>query len=375
MKQDLFRCLPSEIFSNILLRLSLRTKKKQDLFRFLPSEIFTNILLRLSLQTIATCKCVCKPWRDLIESNEFLESHNLSKSAPALAVLMPAMHSSWFNLFKLEDEHEHEQDPITKFDFPQASTIQGSANGLLLLRNPYHIYICNPITNEFVELRGPHTLLWGDCYGFGVSRISGQHKIIYLNRKFGCYTYTLESGASWRSVEATSLSFRHCHGPGAFVNGNIHWLVSNNGMPYIYCFDVETECFSIFSPPPIKKYGKLHALEDCLYLVEECYGFGKIWLFEGYKCWRKLHDTHIPFIEHGYGSDYVQPIKVYGNGDMLMLWKEKLFLYYSNKNKSVRQIDVYGKLNDDCYYINSIYLTPSFLSLRRSLGMDNVMPF
>ncbi|KAL1557480.1 putative F-box protein [Salvia divinorum] len=113
---------------------------KQDLFRYLPSEIFTDILLRLSLRTIATCKCVCKPWRDLIESDAFLEPH-LSKSAPALAISTPATESNWFTIFNLDDEH----DLITKFDFPEASTVRGSANGLLLLKNPSvdrRLYVC-----------------------------------------------------------------------------------------------------------------------------------------------------------------------------------------------------------------------------------------
>ncbi|XP_041990548.1 putative F-box protein At3g16210 [Salvia splendens] len=205
---------------------------KQDLFRYLPSEIFIDILLRLSLENISTCKCVCKPWLNLIESDTFLK-FNLSKFSPALAVSIVGTDSNWFNVFKLEDEHEpkhkHKKDPIIKFNFPQASTIQGSVNGLLLLKNPFrsHLYVCNPTTREFVELSGRLTRPRADCYGFGVSRISGQHKIVYFNPKYdGCHVYTLEAGSSWRCVEVTSPSFDCCHNSnGAFVSGNLHWYI------------------------------------------------------------------------------------------------------------------------------------------------------
>ncbi|XP_042027052.1 putative F-box protein At3g52320 [Salvia splendens] len=176
---------------------------KQDLFAYLPSEICIDILLRLSLENTAICKCVCKPWLNLIESHYFLESH-ISKSPPTLVVSIPDPNSNWFTLFNLEDKRKGKpkNNAITKFDFPQATTIQGSANGLLLLK--HHsidlLYICNPITREFVEILGPGE----GCYGFGVSRISGQHKVVHLNPKHGCHVYTLESGSSWRRVKSAA---------------------------------------------------------------------------------------------------------------------------------------------------------------------------
>lgn len=71
----------------------------------------------------------------------------------------------------------------------------------------------------------------------------------------------------------------------------------------------------------------------------------------------------------------LQPINIYRNGDMLLLFEEKLFQYYSKKRRSIRDIGLFGKMGTDCYYINSILLTPSFLSLKRNFGMKNVMSF
>ncbi|XP_047938971.1 putative F-box protein At3g16210 isoform X2 [Salvia hispanica] len=220
---------------------------EQDLFRNLPSDTIIHILLRLTPKNISTCKCVCKTWLNLIESDNFHKSHPL-----VVVVSMPAKDSNRFNVFKLEDEHK--EDLFTKFNFPRASTIQGSANGLLLLKDDHKdLYVCNPFTRDFVELRGPPTSpLWGDYYGFGVSKITGQHKIVCHNVKTGFQVYALEAGSLWRGVEAANPSFDRCYtSVGAYVSGNLHWLVSNRrGIPYVCCFDLETERFSTFSVPP-----------------------------------------------------------------------------------------------------------------------------
>ncbi|KAL1560034.1 F-box protein CPR1-like [Salvia divinorum] len=109
---------------------------KPSLFTNLPSEIIPNILSRLSVRSIAISKCVCKAWLDLLVTRDFINSH-LSKSAPALAVMMPMADASRCKVFELEDELDlcHGYAPLTKFDFPYEATIEGSANGLLFLHN------------------------------------------------------------------------------------------------------------------------------------------------------------------------------------------------------------------------------------------------
>ncbi|XP_047944572.1 F-box protein CPR1-like isoform X2 [Salvia hispanica] len=272
----------NELSNEIKQGLAYDPKMMQDL----PPEIITDILLRLPLESIAACKCVCKPWLNVIETDDFVKSH-LSKSAPALAVSEGAQR---FNVFKLEDEHdlvyEQEHDPIIKFDFPRVSRICVSVNGLLLLKDYFvnHLYVCNPVTREFIELREPHDLPWGDCYGFGVGKISGKHKVVRLHPKSGCHVYTLETGSSWRRVE-TPPSFSDWYSyDSAFVNGNIHWIVSDK-KHHIWCFDVETECFSIFSAPIEAITGKLYTLGDCLcfYDVEGLEEDNVIWLLKEYE--------------------------------------------------------------------------------------------
>ncbi|XP_047966945.1 putative F-box protein At3g16210 [Salvia hispanica] len=266
--------------------------RQEDLFRYLPPEIFIDIILRLSPEIILTCKCVCKAWLDLIESDVFHKSH-----PSALVVSMPVEDSNWFSVVKLEDEHKQD-DLIAEFNFPQASTILGSVNGLLLLKNDARdLYVCNPFTYEFVEFHGPRNSTyagWKESYGFGASKMSGQYKVVCHDYAYKFRVYTLEAGSLWRGVEASIPLFDLIYSSvGSFVNGNLHWLVSyRRGMPYVCCFDLETECFSTFSVPPNRKRikEKLCTLGDylCFYDDEGCCN-ATIWLLKEYeqadKCW------------------------------------------------------------------------------------------
>ncbi|XP_047959886.1 uncharacterized protein LOC125205113 [Salvia hispanica] len=69
-------------------------------FRNLPSEIITEILSRLPLRSIALSKCVCKRWLNLLDSDDFE-----FKIPPALALLQQ-MSSTRCSIFEIEDEEE-----------------------------------------------------------------------------------------------------------------------------------------------------------------------------------------------------------------------------------------------------------------------------
>ena len=354
-----------------------------------------EILFRLPFKHIPIYKCVRKPWLNVIESESFVKSH-LSNYAPVLVVSKSGRDSNWWSVFKLEDGDgdgdEHKHKPITKFDFPQVSSMQGSANGLLLLKNRLidYFYVCNPFTREFIELRGPYYCSQYDFYGFGVGNDTGKHKVVHINPKDGCHVYTLETGSSWRCIETTpgiELFNYSSHSAGAFVNGNLYWFVSKRRCPgvvfYICCFDVEKECFSTISAPVQSSRSVLSTLGDCLCVCD----FGElerdnvIWLLKEYeldgKCSRHWSQVHVVLKEacnyRSNGDNPFLPIKLYPNGDMLILWDDEFFAYYCNEEGTIKEISWFGKLQDYDYCVNSILLTPNFLSLKRNFGLENVM--
>ncbi|XP_047977667.1 F-box protein At3g07870-like [Salvia hispanica] len=396
---------------------------KPDFFKYLPSEISTNILSRLPLRTIAISKCVCKPWLRLLTTDDFIKSH-LAKSDPCLALSTPEEHSTSLAVYQLNDHqnlnhHDLHYNPLTKFDFPHTSTIICSANGLLFLRGSGEThYVCNPITRQHTELHCPQEIIkpyrkivnypeiLGDSryayphfvsYGFGVSKVSDQYKVvrIYLDSvivhgnngsfsgrrvipKADCHVHTLGTG-QWRRVEPGPLLLEYTYrSTCVFLNGNLHWVASDSDEKlWISCFDLETESFSYLSIPPIFQESfelvpGLSTLGECLCLCDQTMEEETvIWVMKEYgveESWTKeytmrLNDGDEIYVE---GWELVYPIKVFEDGDILMLVKDTQLLYYSAKNETVGQVGIVGAAS------GSILFTPTFLSLK-SLGVESVV--
>ncbi|KAH6765206.1 hypothetical protein C2S52_014257 [Perilla frutescens var. hirtella] len=334
----------------------------QDFFTYLPSEIIVNILSRLPIRSIIWCKRVCKSWLDLLVTPEFVSLQ-----------LQPPF--SWAR--------------------------HSAANGLLFLWEP-NFLICNPITRDYIMLPYPletSPVLLESC-GFGVSRISGQYKVVGMffkmeidalqQPKFSrseCQVYSVGTGY-WRRIASAGVRNIHEYGAGAFLNGNLHWLAHArdlNGYPErISCFDLETELFSTSSPPPpppkdSHRFRNLSVLGGCLCLCDNLgHEFPSefdivIWLMKEYgdeKSWTKEFVIRKMFHADICGS--LCPIKVFEDGDILMEMARERLLYYSNKTKTFREVDVSGP---DCTgRTTAISYTPSFLPLK-TIAIENVVSF
>ncbi|KAL7156004.1 hypothetical protein ABFS83_03G113600 [Erythranthe nasuta] len=379
---------------------------------YLPPEITINILSRLPVRTVITCKLVCKSWLELLETHEFAKSH-LSKSVPGLVVYQ---YDNYIKTFEFEDDeldlerHGLHYNQVTKLDrrafitSPHAAIgIQGSSNGCLFLREintqPNALYICNPTTREYIELpnegfvyRYPTMV----TYGFGVSKITGQYKVVNVYHecerdphmqvllripKSFCRVYTLGTG-KWRSVSPSAPLVYNCRSIGAFLNGNLHWLISDlTGSSWISCFDLETEIFSTFLPPPPLRssggfLGGLVNLGGDLCLCDNSSDDEiVIWLMKEYgdeKSWKKEFVISKRPDFDGESYEVVYPIKVFKDGDILMSWQDFHLFYYSNKTRTVGIIDMLEFGNSG---IDSMLYTSSFLSLESCFPMENVRSF
>ncbi|KAL3638757.1 hypothetical protein CASFOL_016664 [Castilleja foliolosa] len=377
----------------------------------LPQEIIINILSRLPIRTVVACKLVCKPWLELLETREFATSH-LSKSVPGLAVFH---YLDLFRIFEFNDEpgfehHRLHYDLVTEFQrtsFVNPSHcsigIQGSTNGLLFLREintqPHVHYICNPITREYIELPSPDELVHFyptvKTYGFGTSKITGDNKVVRVLHectrddthvlldipKSECHVYTLGTG-TWRKIKHGSKLEYNCRSVGAFLNGNLHWLVVDmKGSSQISCFDLETEIFTTFSPAsaiPEKEgfLGGLFVLGDCLCFCDNTSQDEiVIWLMKEYgneKSWSKEYviNKHPEFGGECY--EVVRPMKAFKNGDILMSWQDFCMFYYSNETKMISKIDMFELHNT--WGVESMLHTSSFVSLK-DLNRENVRSF
>ncbi|XP_057786309.1 F-box protein At4g22390-like isoform X2 [Salvia miltiorrhiza] len=369
----------------------------QDLFTYLPSEIILNILSRLPARTTMICKCVCKPWLDLLVTPEFVKSH-LSKSVPGLVVFEwktdPNPHKVVEFVNKLDFNcHEHRWNVVFSFDLPFYGPVHDSANGLLFsCHRDDEIFVCNPITREYIRLPSPLPRIYPKpeierlTYGFGVSRSSGEFKVVRIlsaiagrNDRCDWQVYTVGT-ASWRRVACCSLLEYGGNSKGVLLNGNLHFLGWEPYSSRVSCLDLETELLSTFSPPhpSYPNTGRnLSVLGGCLCVcdmtlsqpVNEIH----IWLMKEYgddESWTK------EFIIHKVGLEdrlwFVCPIKVFEDGDIIMGLEFRQLGYYSSKTKTIRKLDV-SELDPNISSCAVVY-APSFLPLK-TYAMENVISF
>lgn len=374
----------------------------EGFFPNLQFEITIDILSRLPIKTIISCKCVCKSWLRLLDSHEYAKSH-LSKSAPGMAVVQSGVESNTYEIFEFEDilgleHHDLHYTSVTKFVFPHAEVIRGSANGLLLLTGdgPSDQYVCNPITRHYIKLClrpdsvcSPSQIV---AYGFGVTKMTGQYKVVRIVYDYDletedslrvtnsyCEVYTL-GARTWRSIPPGALQMYDTFG--VFLNGNLHWLVVDPNAPsQISCFDLETELFSTISHPPLQAsggfVGNLSAFLGCLCLCDNS-SEDKIviWLMREYgveASWTKEYViSKDPELCGAYVLVY--PIKVFKDGDILMECEDFALFYYSNKTKNTQKIDMFEAQGGRHSRIDAILHIPSFVSLKR-FEMEDVMSF
>ncbi|XP_047949603.1 F-box protein At2g23160-like [Salvia hispanica] len=152
---------------------------------------------------------------------------------------------------------------IMEILFDPYSVVTDSTEGLLLARGGSSkiLFVCNPMTEEYVVLPCLYDNIW--IYGFGLSKISGQYKVLSGPVFSGSYlVYTLGGGGSWRSIFASPPgSPVMLHNNAIFCNGNLHWLVSHFDFEDRYmvcCFDLETELFNSFALPPHVSDSDIH---------------------------------------------------------------------------------------------------------------------
>ncbi|XP_042033562.1 F-box protein At3g07870-like [Salvia splendens] len=369
----------------------------RDFFQILPSELTTNILSRLPFRSVAISKCVCKSWLNLLNSD-------YGKIKPPPALVCFKRNPPHCTIFEIEDKDEADYEshdlhyiPLTDFDIPFriSATECTTANGLLLLysytNDPVNpVYICNPLTREHILLCPPKEYTSIKCFTyfeFGVSEISGQYKVVCLGGIFesmSVHVYTLGT-RSWRTVETGAASGFEFRWDGrAVCNGNIHWTVDDWVRPFyrICGFDIETECFSIFSPPPALHVGgveelnlELTVFRDCLCI---CYTRDyeiNIWLMKEYRVEESWTiEYKLSTIDLNNNVNWLYPIKVFKDGGILM-GRYNVLIYYSNKTRTTQQVGIFNDADAWEYYFTfpNIF-TPVLFSLQ-SFALENVISF
>lgn len=170
----------------------------------LPAEIMADILSRLAVKTIVHCRCVCKKWRILLSESYFVNLH-LSRSPKGVISHESRRAINVFKLGELDNKSNYHDminhDPLERLNLGLC-WLEGSVNGLICLKiyYDYTLYICNPITREYIILPSDKCVESSNAIGFGFVEASNQYKVITLDTKNSdCNIYTLGTSV-WRSL-------------------------------------------------------------------------------------------------------------------------------------------------------------------------------
>ncbi|XP_071711775.1 F-box protein At3g07870-like isoform X2 [Rutidosis leptorrhynchoides] len=357
-----------------------------------------QILLKLPVKSIVCCKCVCRDWLNLITDSYFIKLH-LSKSPECFMVLdkdyeEPRTTSS-LKLVEIHEEHEHNHlhhDPITSLNLNLTPVFQnarlsaeGSVNGLICLSSSdstiKKTYICNPITREYMILPKSINDTRDGIYGFGVSLLTSEYKVIRVYRKpsmrrpcpLYAEIYTLGTG-QWRCLGPVTYSVYDFSG--TFLNYHVHWNFYDceNRVEKICTFDFDNETFQLFPSPPVclerdnKFRGTLGVLKGCL-----CYAYYTrtldvlIWVMKEYgieNSWHKevlIKQSISPFIGRSSKQSICFPIGCLKDGSILLVYgllefgPGKLLVYHPDTNT---------KEETEFIVVNAFNYRPSFVKLQ-----------
>ncbi|XP_071687774.1 F-box protein CPR1-like [Rutidosis leptorrhynchoides] len=270
----------------------------------LPPEMITNILCRLPAKLVSHFRCVSKDWLSQLSSHKFIKNHENTLNQKH--ILLNSLGE--LSLFSIPIDYQ-EKIPTNLCFRLWTVHFHGCCNGLVsgsasfcdedfILKH----YICNPTTKEVVGLpESGHEVIDGVSKGqivcgfdyvsltddYKVVMISDEHKdnLSDANVTMCVHVYSLRAN-TWKGIIDTPGNHTYGVGPGAFINGFLHWLEINENMYLgnITTFSLSDEKFNKMLLPKVDfVYGrdcKLVGIGGKLGLFLE--PKGEVWLMNEY---------------------------------------------------------------------------------------------
>ncbi|BAF12770.1 uncharacterized protein [Oryza sativa Japonica Group] len=121
----------------------------------LPDDVLAEVLRRLAPRSLAACRCVCKPWRDLVDDRRLLRADLLPRSLAGIFVNFHCLYSSEFfarppaAAAAISGNFDF-LPPKDEYDQYRHHQVEGHCNGLLLIR--FRDLVVNPATRWWDRL-------------------------------------------------------------------------------------------------------------------------------------------------------------------------------------------------------------------------------
>lgn len=153
---------------------------------FLQQDIIRDILLRLPVESLARCKCVSKPWHELICDPHFVKTYlKQGFHDHKLIITSPPNSLYSINLSKQPLSNIEDEIPI-KLNFEHPNhwlRVLTSCDGLLLLvYDDNTMVLLNPTTLEFKKLpdKSSNMSKCRTIYGIGFDASTNDYKIVTI---------------------------------------------------------------------------------------------------------------------------------------------------------------------------------------------------
>ncbi|XP_030929660.1 F-box protein At5g49610-like [Quercus lobata] len=257
---------------------------------FSNDDLAMEILSRFSALQLSRFKCVSKRWKNLISDPSFLRLHHQRSQLRGITTLLIDQRSditgdrlrcrmSFFTTCGSFFEDDRRVPIMIRDSFPASGVvIMGSSNGLVCCRSRQTleqpmlvIFICNPITREWISLR-PTNCHVGHIFAFAFypfgssSNKASCFKVVSIQRqKYDQNSYSFVIYSSETGKWKTSMEVCHCEddlneNKYIHIKGRFYWLTKKQR---IITFDLEEELSGvIIALGPMLRYGVRNS--DCL---------------------------------------------------------------------------------------------------------------
>ncbi|KAJ4893760.1 putative F-box protein [Raphanus sativus] len=222
---------------------------------YLSEELAFEILARLTIKDLARFRCVCKTWRDIINSRGFSERYRDVSS-----VKFVSFYDKGFYLLDVEDKLPLIETP-RKLDFPldhqsmiDESTCVLHCDGTLCVTLKNHtLLVWNPSSKRFRIVPNPGIYRDSNILGFGYDPVSNDYNIVMFMDKPDTSTaqvFEFKTG-SWRdSVRIPCPDWYYRERRGTFLDQYLYWIAYRSDVDrFILCFNLSTNEYRKLSLP------------------------------------------------------------------------------------------------------------------------------
>ncbi|KAL3812969.1 hypothetical protein ACJIZ3_014237 [Penstemon smallii] len=335
-----------------------------DLFTYVPNEVVIDILSRLEVQSVFQCQKVCRNWRKLTSSSQFIELHH-RRVAPVILRHYGGSYGTWLSIIDEKSEKKCEMMDLEAFCFLDC------CNGLVLMRTPYPSYnyfVTNPLSKGGKITTISSEIQRGIPCGFYFHPLANEHRILFACKSGRCYEYSLYlfGAKMWRR---TFNPYFYC-GPPRYattpvtVNRALHWLETGFVVQEwigehigITVFEIISEKFSIKHIPPVQSRGRdqnvrLLVTEDRLYFchVASEEHVMSIWILEDYVnwCWIQKYNVNLdwdvkkfpmaPYHDKVARCFYKVKVVIIHKDEIKLIWPHRGLFSYHLGNNTIKKI-------------------------------------